>query len=98
MLTAVDLIAVLNLDFLFYGQAASMVPGSKIPPGGYVAAMNTWVLQMGYPVVELERDPNNQNSMKVRQSRFLSDPEADIEKPESPYKCADFSMKYPIYL
>ena len=41
--------------------------------------MDTWTLQMGYPVVTVTRDYQN-NSMKIKQSRFLSGtPNPDIE-------------------
>ena len=48
--------------------------------------MDPWLLQMGYPVVYVEHDPVDPESIKITQSRFLIDPNADINKPESPYK------------
>lgn len=47
--------------------------------------MNTWVLQMGFPVVNLNRDPKNQSRVMVTQKRFLLDSDADITRPQSPY-------------
>ena len=35
--------------------------------------MDTWILQMNYPVVKVTR---NNDKISLRQSRFLSDPDA----------------------
>ena len=45
--------------------------------------MNTWILQMGYPVVKLTQDGDN---VKFSQKRFLfEEPKAEDEIKESPY-------------
>ena len=46
--------------------------------------MNTWVRQMGYPLVTME---TKGNQVKVTQQRFLKDPEqTDTQKYISPYE------------
>ncbi|GFO22826.1 aminopeptidase n, partial [Plakobranchus ocellatus] len=48
--------------------------------------MDTWVLQMNYPVVTVTRDFQNRNQLRVRQERYLMDPHAqDSGKYESPF-------------
>jgi len=56
-----------------------------MPPGGMIEGMNPWILQMGYPVVYVERDPTYKEFILISQKRFLLDPSADIHEPESPY-------------
>ncbi len=46
--------------------------------------MNTWILQMGYPVVNFTLDREN-NRITLTQKHFLIDPHAQVTKP-SPYK------------
>lgn len=48
--------------------------------------MDTWTLQMNYPVVTVTRDFQNLNQVHVRQERFLIDPTAeDLGRFSSPY-------------
>ena len=47
--------------------------------------MNTWVLQMGYPTITLKRHPDMPNKVRALQERFLLDPHADPQEPESPF-------------
>uniref|UniRef100_H2Y901 Aminopeptidase n=1 Tax=Ciona savignyi TaxID=51511 RepID=H2Y901_CIOSA len=47
--------------------------------------MDTWVNQMGYPVVTMKQNLDNPLMMEVLQERFLLDPKADPTLPESPY-------------
>ncbi|GFR83304.1 aminopeptidase N [Elysia marginata] len=48
--------------------------------------MDTWTLQMNYPVVTVTRDFQNLNQIHVRQERFLIDPNAeDPGRFQSPY-------------
>ena len=44
-----------------------------------VAIMHTWVLQMGYPVVNITRDYTRNDVIKFQadQKRFLQDPKAN---------------------
>ncbi|XP_076823238.1 aminopeptidase N-like [Clavelina lepadiformis] len=74
-----------ELLFKYWEKAVEEIGGPGNPPGGFAEAMNTWVLQMGYPVINVRQDPDNPKNMKLSQERFLLDPEADITKPDSPY-------------
>ena len=60
-------------------------PEAQLPPGGFNEAMNTWVLQMGFPVMNFHRISSSQ--VVVGQHRFLLDSAADASLPESNYKC-----------
>ncbi|XP_078487941.1 aminopeptidase N [Ciona intestinalis] len=73
-----------NQLFTYWENAILATQGSTNPPGGFVAAMDTWVLQMGYPVVNMTRDKDVPNRASVQQQRFLLDPQADITQPYSP--------------
>lgn len=44
--------------------------------------MNTWTMQMGYPILEVKTDGNN---LVLSQKRFLKDPES-VDGDTSPYK------------
>lgn len=44
--------------------------------------MDTWTKQMGYPVLKLSTSETN---AKLTQRRFLLDPNADANKPTSPF-------------
>ena len=35
--------------------------------------MDTWTLQMGYPVINIKRDPNNPDQAVATQKRFIID-------------------------
>ncbi|XP_014677160.1 PREDICTED: glutamyl aminopeptidase-like [Priapulus caudatus] len=49
--------------------------------------MDTWTLQMGYPVVHVSRDPADPSRGVARQGRFLLSPDSDTadDKFTSPY-------------
>uniref|UniRef100_H2Y8Z6 Aminopeptidase n=1 Tax=Ciona savignyi TaxID=51511 RepID=H2Y8Z6_CIOSA len=56
--------------------------------------MDTWVNQMGYPVVTMKQNLDNPLMMEVLQERFLLDPKADPTLPESP----SFDILYDIII
>lgn len=45
--------------------------------------MNTWTVQMGYPVVNVKKEGNQ---YILTQKRFLADPESTTQGPPSVYK------------
>ena len=47
--------------------------------------MDTWILQMGYPVINMMRDGTG-TTVRITQDRFLIDPEADKSEPPSPFE------------
>lgn len=55
--------------------------------------MDTWTLQMGYPVVNVRRDPKDDKSILVTQERFTS----DVQKPNKTQK-SGFHYKWEIPL
>lgn len=67
-----------------YFQAMKEV-GIAIPPNGFVQSMNTWTLQMGFPVVMMQREGATDNVV-ITQERFLLDGMADKTEPPSDYK------------
>lgn len=46
--------------------------------------MDTWTIQMGFPVVKL--DVVDRNEIRLRQERFLLDPSADKTQPPSNFR------------
>lgn len=47
--------------------------------------MDTWTLQMGYPVLHVMVD-KEKHQMNITQKRFLSDPRAEYDPNSSPFK------------
>ncbi|KAK0064997.1 thyrotropin-releasing hormone-degrading ectoenzyme, partial [Biomphalaria pfeifferi] len=48
--------------------------------------MDTWILQMNYPLVTVTRDDNSNATLRVQQERFLLNPNAaDPGKYTSPF-------------
>lgn len=45
--------------------------------------MNTWTMQMGFPVLTYTL---NGNQLTIKQSRFLSDPDSNVTATPSPYE------------
>ncbi|CAK8674728.1 unnamed protein product [Clavelina lepadiformis] len=71
--------------FQYWGNAVATTPGVENPPVGFSNAMNTWILQMGYPVVNMKRESTTSTNVKLTQERFLLDPNAKLDEPTSPY-------------
>ncbi|XP_012939882.1 aminopeptidase N [Aplysia californica] len=60
------------------------------------AIMDTWTLQMNYPVVTVSRDFNDPDMVRVTQERYLTDPSAqDPGKYQSPF---DYKWTIPLTL
>ena len=73
-----------NQIFQFWEDAINQTRQS-FPPGGLVETMNTWVLQMGFPTVNVKRHPTKLHTVTVTQQRFLLDSNSDPMKPKSQY-------------
>jgi len=70
--------------FNYWEEALQQESSLISPPGGFNEAMNTWVIQMGFPVVTFSRKSGS-DDVVVTQQRFLLDQTADPLKPQSPY-------------
>lgn len=68
----------LNIFVLFLAQAVNQT--GTVLPDTLENIMNTWVLQMGFPVVTI-----NTTTGEVRQQHFLLDPDSNVTTP-SDYK------------
>uniref|UniRef100_H2Y8Z8 Aminopeptidase n=1 Tax=Ciona savignyi TaxID=51511 RepID=H2Y8Z8_CIOSA len=75
-----------NQLFSYWEEAILATNPKNNPPENFKADMDTWVNQMGYPVVTMKQNLDNPLMMEVLQERFLLDPKADPTLPESPYK------------
>lgn len=64
--------------------------GSTEPKLNVSEIMNTWVLQMGFPVVTIDTTTG-----MVSQKHFLLDPESNVTTP-SPYKYVHTPNKSPL--
>uniref|UniRef100_S4RXZ6 Aminopeptidase n=1 Tax=Petromyzon marinus TaxID=7757 RepID=S4RXZ6_PETMA len=67
------------VDDLWHHQQQAVNKNNVILPKTVKEIMDTWTLQMGYPVIKLDT-----SSGKVTQEHFLIDPEAVVERP-SPF-------------
>uniref|UniRef100_H2Y8Z9 Aminopeptidase n=1 Tax=Ciona savignyi TaxID=51511 RepID=H2Y8Z9_CIOSA len=74
-----------NQLFSYWEEAILATNPKNNPPENFKADMDTWVNQMGYPVVTMKQNLDNPLMMEVLQERFLLDPKADPTLPESPY-------------
>jgi aminopeptidase N len=73
--------------FSYWEQAISESADAEMPPdGGFAEAMNSWVLQMGYPTVTMTRSKEDASKVIVTQERFLLDPNADPSQPTSMFQ------------
>ena len=72
---------------MFWLQAISESSDVGMPPdGGFAGAMNSWVLQMGYPTVKMTINKEDRSKIIVSQERFLLDPNADPDLPSSVFQ------------
>ena len=70
-------------EYIQYLLNKAAIEDSKLSNLSLTDIMNTWTLQMGHPLITIERI--NEKSIKISQSQFLLDPTAPpIE--ESKYK------------
>ena len=74
-----------HLTFVFFQETGIDVP----------ELMNPWTYQMGLPVITVSE---NGGQITLTPDRFLSDPEADPELPETEYKYFFVSLFFPILL
>ena len=59
-------------DDLWRELEAVAIEDSKILGLNFTDVMNTWTLQMGHPLITIERI--NENSIRISQKQFLTDP------------------------
>ncbi|XP_014676853.1 PREDICTED: glutamyl aminopeptidase-like [Priapulus caudatus] len=57
--------------------------------------MDPWTLQMGYPVIDVTRDPKDRLKVTLRQERFLLNPDADLSTEQFP---SPFNYTWDIYI
>jgi len=73
--------------FSYWEEAVEQDPNQpEIPDNGFATAMDSWVLQMGYPTVKMVRSKEDTSKVIVTQERFLLDQNADPSLPTSVFQ------------
>ena len=80
--------------FTYWEEAIGQTEGGSNPPVGFMNAMSTWVLQMGYPVVNVKRHYTDSNKVIVSQERFLLNDDIDLSSSDVPF---DYTWVVPFW-